>query len=124
MQAGYRQLERDKAGCARAWLSAWSDVLRLCDATGARSIRELDDRFPMTQSLYNWGQDLEEALWDAGLHDREALLARVAVCQEALRRFPREDQLMTEDRRRALAESYFEVGEADEAEELFGSRLA
>ena len=31
---------------------------------------------------------------------------------------------MTENRRRALAESYFEVGEADKAEELFWSWLA
>ncbi len=52
------------------------------------------------------------------------LLARIAVCEEALRRFPGEDQLMTENRRRALAESYFEVGETEEAEELFQSWLA
>ena len=85
------------------------------------SIEEFDDRFPMTQSLYNWSQDLEDALWNAGLGDRAILLARIAVCEEALRRFPSEDQLMTENRRRALAESYFEVGETEEAEELFQS---
>jgi len=124
IQAGYHELEAEAAACVGTWLNAWRDVLRLCDATGVRSIEEFDDRFPMTQSLYNWSQDLEEALWNAGLHDREVLLARVAVCAEALRRFPDEDQLMTENRRRALAESYFEVGEADTAEELFGSWLA
>ncbi|MHB8555993.1 MAG: tetratricopeptide repeat protein, partial [Candidatus Dormibacteria bacterium] len=31
---------------------------------------------------------------------------------------------MTENRRRALAESYFKVGQTDKAEELFGSWLA
>src|SRR5258708_32372342 len=51
-------------------------------------------------------------------------LARIAVCEEALRRFPGEDQLMTENRRRALAESYFEVGKTEKAEELFRSWLA
>jgi hypothetical protein len=63
-------------------------VLRLCDAAGIRSIEAFDDRFPITQSLYNWSQDLEDALWNAGLGDGEMLLARIAVCEEALRRFP------------------------------------
>ena len=122
VQAGYH--EHNASACAATWLGAWSDVLRLCDATGVRSIERFDDRFPLTQSLYNWSQDLEDALWNAGLGDREMLLARIAVCEEALRRFRREDQLMTENRRRALAESYFEVGETEKAEELFQSWLA
>ena len=124
IQAGYHELERDEAACVETWLSAWSDVLRLCDATGIAAIEEFDDRFPLTQSLYNWSQDFENALWNAGLHDREVLQARVAVCEEALQRFPNEDQLMTENRRRALAESYFELGESEKAEELFRSWLA
>ena len=124
VQAGYRELELNATACAATWLDAWSDVLRLCDATGIHSIGEFDDRFPMTQSLYNWSQDMEDALWNTGLGDREFLLARIAVCEEALRRFRDEDQLMTENRRRALAESYFEVGRTETAEELFQSWLA
>jgi hypothetical protein len=124
MQAGYAAAERsDTSRCAAIWLDAWSDVLCLCDAAGIGSVEEFDDRFPMTQSLYNWSQDLEDALWNAGLHDREMLLARIGVCEEALRRFPHEDQLMTENRRRALAESYFEAGMTGKAEELFQSWL-
>ena len=59
----------------------------------------------------------------AGLQDRELLLARIEVCEEALRRLPREDQLMTENRRHALAESYFAAGMTETAEELFQSWL-
>jgi tetratricopeptide (TPR) repeat protein len=125
IQAGYEQdrLNQEAAGAA-VWLDAWSDVLFLCDATGIRSIEEFDDRFPMTQSLYNWSQDFEMDLWNAGLRDREYLLARIDVCEEALRRFPHEDQLMTENRRRALAESYFEAGMTAKADDLFESWLA
>jgi hypothetical protein len=123
VQAGYDD-ERDEATQAPIWLDAWSDVLRLCDAAGIRSIAEFDDRFPMTQSLYNWSQDLEDALWNAGLRDRELIQARIDVCEEALRRFPREDQLMTENRRRALAESYFEASLTGKAEELYQGWLA
>jgi hypothetical protein len=46
------------------------------------------------------------------------------VCEEALRRFPDEDELMVENRRRALAESYFELGETAKAEALLEQRLA
>ena len=41
------------------------------------------------------------------------------MCEEGLRRFPAEDELMTENRRRALAESYFELGETGKAEALY-----
>ena len=116
--------EGDEAAQAPIWLDAWSDVLRLCDATGISSIAEFDARFPMTQSLYNWNQDLQNTLWNAGLRDHELLLARIGVCEEALRRFPGEDQLMTENCRRALAESYFEAGLTGKAEELYTAWLA
>jgi len=41
------------------------------------------------------------------------------MCEEALRRFPDEHELMVENRRRAVAESYFELGETDRAKALF-----
>ena len=125
IQAGYDALERREAASAAAvWLDAWSDVVRLCDLTGIDSIREFDNRFSMYQSLFNWSQGLEDALWNAGREDPEFLRARIAVCEEALRRFPDEDELMVENRRRAVAESYFELGETDRAEALFEQWLA
>jgi tetratricopeptide (TPR) repeat protein len=125
IQAGYDALERREAGSAAAvWLDAWSDVERLCDLSGIDSIREFDDRFSMYQSLFNWSSDLEDALWNAGLEEPEFLRARIAVCEEALRRFPDEDELMVENRRRAVAESYFELGETDKAQALFEQWLS
>ncbi len=125
IEAGYDALERrEAAGAAVIWLDAWSDVVRLCDLTGIDSIRGFDDRFSMYQSLFNWSQDLEDALWNAGREDPALLRARIAVCEEALRRFPDENELMVENRRRAVAESYFELGETDRAEALFEQWLA
>ena len=98
--------------------------MRICELTGIDSIRQFDDRCPMYQSLFNWSEDLEDALWNAGREDPEFLRARIAVCEEALRRFPDEDELMVENRRRAMAESYFELGETDKAEALFEQWLA
>lgn len=124
MQAGYAlDAGSNTRASAVTWLSAWSDVLRLCDATGISSIEEFDDRFPLTQSLFNWFQDLEMALENAGRDDREMLQALIDFCEESFRRFPREDQLMTENRRRALGGAYFDAGTTEKAEELFGSWL-
>ena len=64
-------------------------------------------------------RDLEDELWNAGLEDRQFLTARIALSEEGLRRFPAEDELMTENRRRALAESYYELGETGKAESLY-----
>ena len=124
MQAGYTQdAENDKHAAVVTWLDAWSDVLRLCDATGISSIEEFDDRFPLTQSLFNWSQDLEMALENAGRDNREIRQSLIEFCEESFRRFPREDQLLTENRRRALGGAYFDAGMTEKAEELFRSWL-
>jgi len=120
MQAGYELLKSSGAvASCRVWLEAWNDVLHLLDKAGIKSIEEFDDRFRGSESVFNWIQDLEDELWNAGLDDRQFLTARVAVCEEGLRRFPAEDEPMTENRRRALAESYFELGETGKAEALY-----
>jgi tetratricopeptide (TPR) repeat protein len=120
MQAGYELLKSSGAvaGC-RAWLEAWNDVLHLLDKAGIKSIEEFDDRFRGSESLFNWIQDLEDELWNAGLDDRQFLTARIAVCEEGLRRFRTDDELLTENRRRPLAESYYELRETRKAESLY-----
>ena len=127
MQAGYDQdAENGPRAAAVTWLGAWSDVLRLCDATGIGSIGGFDDRFPLTQSLYNWSQDLEMALENAGRDDGEMRQALIEFCEESFRRFPHEDQLLTENRRRTMAQAYFDAGMTKKAEELLrrGYRVA
>jgi tetratricopeptide (TPR) repeat protein len=120
MQAGYDLLASSGSVAAcRIWLEAWGDVLHLLDKASMRSIEEFDDRFGGTQSLFNWMQDLETELWNAGLEERQFLTARIALCEEALRRFRSDDELTTENWRRALAGSYFELGETTKAEALY-----
>jgi tetratricopeptide (TPR) repeat protein len=120
IQAGYDLLEQGESVAAcRIWLEAWADALRLLDKAGTQSIEAFDNRFRGTQSLFNWIQDLEDELWNAGQRDRQFLAARIAVCEEGLRRFAADDALLTENRRRALAESYFALGETGKAEALY-----
>src|SRR5690242_12851171 len=120
MQNGYELLKTSGAVAAcRVWLEAWTDVMRLLDKAGIQSIEEFDERFRGTESLFNWIQDLESELWNAGLDDRQFLSARIAMCEEAMRRFPSDDSLMVENRRRAVAESHFELAETGKADALY-----
>jgi tetratricopeptide (TPR) repeat protein len=120
MQAGYELLKTSSAvATCRIWLEAWNDVLRILDKVGLESIEDFDERFRGTQSLFNWIQDLESELWNTGLEDRQFLTARIQVCEEGLRRFRSDDELLTENRRRALAESYYELDETDKTEALY-----
>jgi tetratricopeptide (TPR) repeat protein len=120
MQTGYElRASGGATATCRIWLEAWRDILRIFDKSGLQSIRAFDERFGGTQSLFNWIQDLEDELWNAGLKDRQFLTARIALCEEGLRRFRSDDELLTENRRRALAESYFELGETARAQALY-----
>jgi tetratricopeptide (TPR) repeat protein len=120
MQAGYElNASGNVEAACRIWLDAWNDVLYFFDKAGLQSIEEFDSLFKGTQSLFNWIQDLEIELWNTGLEDRQFLTARIAVCEEGLRRFEADDDLMTENCRRALAESYYELGETGKADALY-----
>ncbi len=120
IQAGYElQSSGDEVVVCETWLNAWAMVLRLFDRGGMRSIKEFDERFGGSQSLFNWNQDLEDALGNAGQEDSRFLTARVALCEECLRRFPDDDALTIENRRRALADSHFQLGETSKAVGLY-----
>ncbi|HZL55485.1 MAG TPA: SEC-C metal-binding domain-containing protein [Bryobacteraceae bacterium] len=119
MQAGYELRESGSVPVCRVWLEAWRDVLRILDKARIESVQDFDDRFGGSQALFNWMQDLESELWNAGLEDRQFLTARIALCKEGLRRFGTDGDLTTENRRRALAESHYELGETDKAEALY-----
>jgi tetratricopeptide (TPR) repeat protein len=120
MQDGYERLAADdvQAAC-RIWLGAWRDVLALLDQTGIPSVEQFDACFRGTQSLLNWIQDLETELWNAGLEAPDFLTARIAVCEEGLRRLPADDPLLLENRRRAVAEVYAKLGELGKADALY-----
>lgn len=120
MQEGYKLNNSGhvEAAC-RIWLEAWDDAMELFDKAGFETIREFDDHFGGTQCLFNWFQDMETQLWNAGLEDRRFLTRRIEVCEERLERFEAKDDPSPENCRRALAKSYFELGETGKADDLY-----
>lgn len=120
IQEGYTRLEQKRGTAATdIWLDAWSDVLHLCDAAGITTIGGFDEQFPMTQSLFNWNQDLEMELGNAGLDDPAKLHARITVGEEVIRRFTDCDRLVVENWRRAIAEAWSWLGEITKADQLY-----
>jgi hypothetical protein len=107
IEAGY---DLQGSAACHIWLEAWKDVLGLLDKGGLTSIRGFDERFQGSQLVFNWIQDLEDALWNAGPEDRQFLIARIEVCEEGLRRFPTEDELMNREPAARLGGVEFRTG--------------
>lgn len=125
MLAGHALIERqDVAGACRIWLEGWDEVLALLQRTGITSLEQLDRQFSGGGFVLNWAEDLDQALWNAGLDDPQFPKTRIALCGEALQRFTTDDTFFTESRRHALAESYFELGEMDKADALYREWLS
>jgi hypothetical protein len=124
IQSGYDDIKAKRVVAGlRTWLDAWNDVRALSARAGIESIKEFDKQFGGTQSLYNWVQDLEQELLNGGSLDPSLYRARIDTCEEALALFPAEDALLTENMRRAIAESSFELGDAPRADALFAEWL-
>ena len=125
IQAGYGLREsKEYAAACRIWLEAWQDALQLFDKAEVSSIEEFDRKFKGSQILFNWIQDLESDLWNAGIKDRAFLAARVRFCEQALEKFEADDEQLTKNFRRALAESSFELCQTGKADELYRSWLS
>lgn len=122
MQLGY-----DATSCAERceiWLGVWRDTLRLADRFGFVTLDGLDERFGGLQCFFNWVQDLELELGNAGVENETFHLERIRYCEEFLSRFPDEGPDIVENFRRALAEAHFETGREAAGERLFQEWLA
>jgi tetratricopeptide (TPR) repeat protein len=125
MLAGYDLIEAsDVVGACRVWLEAWAEVLALLDRAGITSLEELDRQFSGGEFVLSWLHALDQELWNAGLNDPQFLRARIALCEEGLRRFAASDTSFTETCRHALAESYFELGDTGKTDTSYRQWLS
>lgn len=122
MQQGYQV--KDTPGRCDVWLRAWDDLLKLQARACCGSLEEFDDRFGGTQSVYNWIQDLEIDLCNAGMSAPRYQAARVRVCEAFLQTFAPDDLLLTQNLRRAMAESIHALGDEARSESMFRGWLA
>ena len=84
-----------------------------------KSIEDTAKVFSGMQSLYNWCQDFEQELHNAGIYDRFFYQKRIEYCREFYSFFPDSDELLTINMKRAEAESYFSLGKVEEGDQAF-----
>jgi tetratricopeptide (TPR) repeat protein len=119
MQIGYDLLRENKTTEAcKIWLEVWNKIKKKI-GTDFKSAEEADKVFNGIQSIFNWCQDLEMELGNAGRDDPSFYEKRIQYCRELYTLFPETDDLTIHNTKRAEAESHFALGMQEKGEELF-----
>jgi hypothetical protein len=123
MQIGYDLLERNRtAEACKIWLEVWDKVKKRI-GTDFKSVEKADEVFLGMQALFNWCQDLEMELGNAGSEDISFYEERIQYCREFYTLFPETSDLVIHNMKRAEAGSYFALGMQGKGEELFSIGL-
>jgi hypothetical protein len=126
MQRGYHLLEKGNERGTRKnvmeacniWLEVW-EHLKPRFRADMKSIQDAERVFNGLQSLFNWCQDLEIELHNAGLEDPSFFEKRILYCREFCDLFPDSDELLMHNMKRAEAETHFALGREAEGDRLF-----
>jgi hypothetical protein len=116
MQEGYELLEEQRmTEACDAWWQVWEWLVDKLTPE-RNTIAALDEAFMGTQSVFNWCQDFEMELGNAGLDDSRYYRLRIRYVHEFLQAFADVDELMRGNFLRAEAESYWRLGDIQTAE--------
>lgn len=122
ISGGYRLIRhgRTAEGCDQ-WRLAWEVVKQLATAD-IRSTEAFDRQHRgLSERVFNWFQDFEMELGNAGLDDPRYHQLRVDYVREFLVRFPDESSLAYLNMRRAEADALWELDRRAEAETVFSA---
>jgi len=108
-------------GCDK-WLEAWEEVKALFTEGIASDIYDLNKKYNWTEFISNWVQDLETELHNAGIDEKIYHSKRAVYCEELLQWCGSND-LIIENTRRGMADSYFDSGDEAKAEQLYSEWL-
>ena len=119
MQQGYAAMERNDAQRAcTVWLDVW-DHLTPRFTPPIRSVHDAEKVFSGLQCLFNWCQDFEIELGNAGLDTPEFNEARIRYCTQFCELLPDSDASILLNMKQAIAESLFRLGRSEEADRAF-----
>ncbi|MDW7650373.1 MAG: SEC-C metal-binding domain-containing protein [Bacillota bacterium] len=120
MQAGYRLMYADNdPGAADEWLEVWEMIKSAMDEYGINSIEDFDREFEGKEPVYNWSGDFEMTLENAGRGNSLYLEKRIVFCREYIERYHDRTDYNIMNMKRAVAESYFRLGQKADGELLF-----
>jgi hypothetical protein len=124
IMTGYEYLMKENSVKAcDTWLDAWEDLKTLINETKANNIEELQAKYRWTDFLFNYIQELEAELHNAGHSDKEYFRKRIIYCGEMLELCGTSDKLLIENTKRAIADSHYELGETDKCDQLYSTWL-
>ncbi len=119
MQKGYSLLEENKTvEACNIWLEVW-DKIKKRFTPKMKSIKDAESLFSGDQFLFNWCQDLEMELGNAGLRDKSFYRKRIDYCREFCSYFPESEISILYNMKRGKAESYFGIGEPKKGDMAF-----
>ena len=123
MQAGYLKLQEGNCESAcQLWIGAWHDILTIMARHEIPSLDAFDEMFAGTQSLFNWVQDFELELGNAGIDNEHFLHERISLCNTMIDRFLNGTFAET-NFKSALAQSYSRIGEYHKCDQVFQQGL-
>jgi hypothetical protein len=120
MQEGYRlAMLGDSATASSAWIELWNDIKVIMSMQNVQCIEELDQAYHGLQSIYNWASDFEMELGNASRTNKTFAQYRIEFCIEYIDRYADKEDLNILGLKRVIAETLFDLGRADEGEQLF-----
>ncbi len=130
MQLGYKYLqERNQNDGIKTWIAVWNDLMDAMEKESARTFKEFDEIFNGNQYVSNWIDDfdilLERVLNNTS--ETDALDAygklRIQLNNDILQFSMKDNRLSIENAQRAIADTYFLIGNKEKGEELFEAYL-
>ncbi|WP_010632161.1 SEC-C metal-binding domain-containing protein [Sporolactobacillus vineae] len=109
--------ENDSTSACDTWLTVWEAIKDRIDPE-FQNLDYLDKHYKGSFFIRDFCQDLEAELHNAGLDKPVYFEKRINYCHEFCRYFPKESEII-HSMRRAIAESFAELGQYEKAESEF-----
>jgi len=120
IRLGYELTKKNKsAGACDAWLDAWEDIKVMLAEEESKDIEILDKKYSWFEFMTNFIQDLEMELNNAGQAQEEYFKKRIKYCEEMLEVLSEKHQLTIENTKRAIADSYYVLGDKEKCDSLY-----
>lgn len=110
--------KNDPVSACDAWLKVW-EVIKDRSESKFQTLDHLHEHYKGSFFISNFCQDLEMELHNAGLNNSTYFEKRIVYCREFCDIFPKENELIIHNMRRAIAASYEELGEYKKADSEF-----
>lgn len=131
MQKGYQYLSNQEYNkVIEIWISVWNELMDYMKKNNMKTFKMFDQVYNGTQFVSNWVNDFEDCLYNivANSTNPEALKVygnlRISLNEQIQIFTVSEDQLTMENAKRAIAETYFLLGDFGKGEELFQGYLS